>query len=148
MTLRYRSCRRHRLAGLFPRNFTPGNAFRSSRDLRARNRRVDRVLAPLRSRRRSTGGASTCAANTFHPRGVILRHVQRLELLPRGTCGRVRRVRLVLEVLSDELDVAAMRNLRERLAGCAEPYVFSDESAVRDRDATRELVLAPPVQAI
>ena len=90
---------------------------------------------------------SLAPRSRLDPRRIVLGDGELLELCPRSDCLCTRRPFIGCEELSDEVDVATVRDLLESLH-LVQDDVLPDEFAVRGVLAARNLVFSPAVQAI
>src|ERR1039457_2697798 len=90
---------------------------------------------------------SLALRSRLDPRRIVLRDVELFELRPRRDCFSTRHTLIRCEELSDEVNIATVRDLLESLH-LVQGDVLSDEVAVRRVLAARDLCFSPAVQAI
>src|SRR5438552_16408415 len=90
---------------------------------------------------------SPALRSRLEPRHIVLGDVELLEFCPRGDCLCTRRGPIGFEEVSDEVDVATVRDPLESLH-LVQDNVLPDEITVRGVLAARDLFFSPTVQAI
>src|SRR5215472_4927181 len=88
----------------------------------------------------------TCSAPS--PRGIRLRCIHRLDLVPRPHSIVVRRTFVLRHIIGNEVHVAPVLEPQRAALALVESDRLKDQVAVRDPAARCNLLFAPPVEQI